>query len=505
MSLLSTRALGLTIGIPLFENLDLTLNKGDRVGLIAANGRGKSSLLAALTGELEPTTGEITRARGLMVGHLAQYVPEEIMGLAAYDAVLAALSEDAAENESWRVDIVLEDLKIPAEFWQRPLSALSGGWQRLILLARAAVIEPDLILMDEPTNHLDLARIVMLEQWMAGLPRDLPMLIASHDRAFLDNVTNRTVFLRPDGGRSFPVAYSHARIELEKADEADARRHENDMNKANQLRRQAAKLKNIGINSGSDLLVNKTKQLAERAAKLEAAAKPAHQERSAGDIRLTNSDTHAKALVTFEDASIETPDGTPLFRTGKVWINRGDRIVLMGRNGTGKTQLMTRLARAIGGEDAAIRATPSVVSGHSDQGLTQLDGYASPMEAITHPFDIGDQRARGVLAGAGMSVDVQNGPIAALSGGQRARLAMLILRLSRPNFYLLDEPTNHLDIEGQEALEEELLAHGATCLFVSHDRSFVRAVANRFWEVDRGRICEVDTSEGFFADQVNKS
>ena len=502
MSLLNTRALGITLGLPLFSGLDLTLNKADRIGLVAANGRGKSTLLNCLDGSDEPTTGEITRARGLTIGHLRQHVPAELLETAVHAAVLGGLNADAAEHESWRADIILEDLRIPVDLWHAPLSGLSGGWQRLVMLARMAVAEPDLMLMDEPTNHLDLARIALLEAWVGNLPRDLPMLIASHDRAFLDAITNRTLLLRPENSRDVPLPFSAARVELAKSDQADARRFENDLNKANQLRRQAAKLKNIGINSGSDLLVNKTKQLKERAEKLEAAAKPSHQERSAGAIKLTNSGTHAKALVSFDNAQITTPDGRALFQTGTVWINKGDRIVLLGQNGTGKTQLISRLHRAFSGDDPQIKATPSVVLGHSDQGLTQLNDAASPMEAITHRFDIGDARARATLAGAGMSVDVQNGPLSALSGGQKARLAMLVLRLTHPNFYLLDEPTNHLDIEGQETLEDELLAHDATCLLVSHDRSFVRAVGNRFWQIERGRLTEVENPEAFFAESV---
>jgi ATPase subunit of ABC transporter with duplicated ATPase domains len=503
MSILTLRALGVTLGVPLFTGLDLTIGRADRIGLVAANGRGKSTLLGCLSGTHEPTTGEITRARGLRIGHLAQDIPSALGPLPLRDAVLSALPADQPEAESWRADIVLDDLSIPEEHRSTPLAALSGGWQRLAMLARVWVTEPDLMLMDEPTNHLDLARIGLLERWIATLPRDLPMLIASHDRAFLDAVTNRTLFLRTERSRLFPLPFSPARIAMDEADAADGRQFDNDMKKAAQLRRQAAKLKNIGINSGSDLLITKTKQLKDRAAKLEDAARPAHAERSAGAIRLMNSGTHAKALIAFEDAQIATPDGRVLFKTGQVWINRGDRIVLLGRNGTGKTRLMTRLAEALGGaEDTAIRVTPSVVPGISDQGLTQLDRYKTPMQAITHQFDLGDQRARGVLAGAGMAIDRQDGPVKALSGGQKARLAMLILRLSQPNFYLLDEPTNHLDIEGQEALETELLAHEATCLLVSHDRSFVRAVGNRFWQIVRNRLIEVEDPEAFFAEQM---
>ena len=121
------------------------------------------------------------------------------------------------------------------------------------------------------------------------------------------------------------------------------------------------------------------------------------------------------------------------------------------------------------------------------------------MEAIVRRFEVGDQRARTLLAGAGIAIPMQSRRIGDLSGGQRARLNALILRLTNPNFYLLDEPTNHLDIEGQEALEKELIAHQTSCLFVSHDRSFVRAVGNRFWTIERGRLLELESPEQFFS------
>ena len=331
------------------------------------------------------------------------------------------------------------------------------------------------------------------------------MIVASHDRAFLDSVTNRTLFLRPEGSRDFALPFSRARVALDEADEADGRRFDKEMKKAAQLRRQAAKLNNIGINSGSDLLVKKTKQLKDRAEKVEQASRPAHKELSAGAIRLTNSGTHAKALISLENATIATPDGRALFDTGRTWINRGDRVVILGPNGAGKTRLITRIAAVLrGDEDPEIRATPSVIAGISDQQLSQIDEAATPMQVITGQFDIGDARARAALAGAGMDVRLQEAKVSALSGGQKARLAMLVLRLSQPNFYLLDEPTNHLDIEGQEALESEIVGREATCLIVSHDRSFVRSVGTRFWQIDRRRLIEVESPEPFFAEALGE-
>ena len=501
MTLLATRALSLTLGLPLFTDLSFTVTPGDRIGLVAANGRGKTSLLAVLAGTSEPTTGDVTRARGLKSALVLQDVPPHLLALTFRAAVLAALTPDQADSESWRVDVVLDDLSVPEAQRDTPLQALSGGWQRTALLARAAIAEPDLYLLDEPTNHLDLARIGILQDWLTALPRDTGVIITSHDRAFLDRATNRTLFLRADRSRFFALPYSHARTELEKADDADERRFDNDLARADQLRRQAAKLKNIGINSGSDLLITKTKQLTERAARIEASARPAHKEASAGAIKLTNSGTHAKALIALNEAVISTPDGRELFRTGQKWIEKGDRVVLLGANGTGKTQLVRAVLAAIEGRDGAIKAVPSLALGYSDQGLAQLPDQATPFDLVTRQTEA-DSTARNLLAGAGVKTDWQSKPLAKLSGGQKARLAMLLLRLSNPNFYLLDEPTNHLDIEGQEALEAELLTQGATCLLVSHDRHFVRAVGSRFWQIIGKRLTEVDDPEAFFAAEI---
>lgn len=502
MTLININALGVTLGDTLFSDLSLTISKADRIGIVAANGRGKSTLFGCIAGQSEPTTGEITRARGTRIGYVRQDIPEDALALTFYDYVRTALPADQADYESWRADVLLDDLSVPVDLQHKPLNALSGGWQRTALLAAVWITEPDLLLLDEPTNHLDLSRIALLENWLASLPHHVPAMIISHDRAFLDKTTNRTLFLRPERSRVFSQPFTAARSALDDADAADERRFANDLNKAQQLRKQAAKLKNIGINSGSDLLVVKTKQLTERAEKMEAAAKPAHHERGAGDIKLGNSGTHAKALISFDDVAVETPDRRLLYKTGKKWITRGDRVVLLGANGTGKTQMVKMIAQALAGSDDTVKCAPSVVPAYSDQHLSQLDAFKTPIEAITDQFDIGDQRARAVLAGAGINVQLQKTAITQLSGGQKSRLAMLILRLKDPNFYLLDEPTNHLDIEGQEALEDELIAHHASCLLVSHDRSFLRNVGNRFWWIKKGKLEEVDDPETFLQGEM---
>lgn len=502
MTLITLRNLGVTLNAPLFSRLDLTINAGDRIGLVAGNGRGKSTLLRCIAGVAEPTEGGIASARGLTIGYVAQEIPAALADTPLHAAVLDMLPLDRQASEGWRVDVALESLEVPEALWQRPMKQLSGGWKRIAMIARVVATEADVLLLDEPTNHLDLDRICQLEAWLNALPRQMPVVIASHDRAFLDATTNRTVFLRPERSPMFSLPYTQARAALSEADASDERRYRRDLKAAEQLRQRAAKLNNIGVNSGSDLLLQKTKQLKQRAEKLEGAAKPAHLERSAGTIKLTNRGTHARVLIALDDAAIATPDGRLLFKTGKQFICKGDRVVLLGPNGAGKTRLVAMLRKAIESPEAApagIKVTQSLALGYCGQDLADLADADTPMHAIVNRFAVGDQRARALLAGAGLSVAMQDRPIARLSGGQKARLGMLLLRLAQPNFYLLDEPTNHLDIDGQEALEDELLEHQASCLLVSHDRNFVRTVGNRFWLIESKKLVELEGPESFFA------
>ena len=417
--------------------------------------------------------------------------------------MLEALSPDQQLSESWRVDVALEQLEVPEALREMPLKQLSGGWQRFAMLARVLVTDADVLLLDEPTNHLDLARIGQLEDWLNALPREMPVVIASHDRAFLDATTNRTLFLRPEQSQIFSLPYTAAREALREADAAEERRYARDLKTAQQLRQQAAKLNNIGINSGSDLLLSKTRQLKARAERLEDAAKPAHLERSAGTIRLANRANARKS----SGRRWRTPRSRRrtagcCSRPASSSSARATGSCCWDRTASGKTRLLKMLRAAIDNPDAApagIKATQSLVLGYCDQALAGLDDRETPMRTIVRRFDVGDQRARTLLAGAGLAIEKQGRPIAQLSGGQKARLGMLVLRLTQPNFYLLDEPTNHLDIEGQEALEDELLDPQASCLLVSHDRSFVRNVGNRFWLIERKKLVELDGPERFFA------
>lgn len=304
-----------------YSNLNITIADGDRIGLVAGNGNGKTTLLRIIAGLAEPSTGDVVRSRGLTVGYVEQDVPVSLIGLTLYQAVLQALPMAERAREGWRVDVALDELETPTALQERLIGELSGGWQRIALLARCWISQPDALLLDEPTNHLDLAKLYQIERWMGRVAGQVPMVIASHDRDFLDATTNRTLFLRPETSRYVALPYSAARAAVAQDDAAAAAKFEKHLKEADKLRQQARKLTNIGINSGSDLLTVKAKQLKDRAGTIEAAARAGHQERS-GDIRLSNSGTHAKVLVGIENATVTTPTGDPLFKIGKLHLLR---------------------------------------------------------------------------------------------------------------------------------------------------------------------------------------
>ena len=493
MGSISLRRVGVVTPRPLFENLSLVIGPGDRVGLVAGNGGGKTTLLRCIAGLAEPTSGEIVRSRGLRVAFVEQDVPDTLLALPLAEAIRRALPPAERDANEWRVGVILDDFATPDELRGRPVGQLSGGWQRLAMIARAWITEPDALLLDEPTNHLDLEKIQRLERWIADEAGGIPSIIASHDRSFLDACTNRTLFLRPGACQFYSHSYSAARGLLADDDAAAERKFEKGAREAERLRRNAAELKNVGINSGSDLLQKKAMFLNKRAEALEETLRPAAVER-VGDIRLTNRGTHARVLLGISGLDIRTPDGRALLRIEKLNVFQEDRIVVLGRNGVGKTLLIQHILRAADG----VRFAQSVILGYVDQLMSQLPPADTPHGYIAEQFRLGDQRSTSLLAGAGFSVEMQRRPIGVLSPGQKARLGLLALRLTEPNFYLMDEPTNHVDIAGQERLEAEILEHRPTCILVSHDRSFVAAIATRFLLIERGKLVEVDGAEGFY-------
>ncbi len=212
-----------------------------RTALVGENGAGKSTLLKCLSGELELNRGKVIRSRGLRVGYLPQEVPDDLAALTVRQVLELSLERIGALGEDWRIDVLLEEIGVSYEAAEQPFGALSGGWQRLILIAGAARLEePDILILDEPTNHLDIANINMLETW---LTRDfrLPMLIVSHDREFLNRVSTRTLFLRDDGAHAFKTPFAQAREELLRRDAAAGVRRQIEEKEIKRLEKAAAR------------------------------------------------------------------------------------------------------------------------------------------------------------------------------------------------------------------------------------------------------------------------
>jgi ATPase subunit of ABC transporter with duplicated ATPase domains len=496
MSLINMRNLGVFSPRVLFQHFDLSVHETDRIGLVAGNGAGKTTLLRCLAGQTEPGAGDITRRRGLRVGFVEQDVPNTLLELPLHEAIRRALPLPDRETDAWKVGMVLDILDTPATMRERKFSELSGGWQRLALIARVWVTDPDILLLDEPTNHLDLQRLAVLENWINHATDGVAMVIASHDRQFLDNCTNRTLFLRPDDTRIYAHPFSRARALLAADDSARETKLASDGKEVERLRRNAGRLRNVGVNSGSDLLLKKSKQLSDRAEAIEQSLRPVAKPRT-GEIRLANRGTHAKVLVTLDNVAITAPDGRPLFHSGVLKIFQHDRIVVSRPNGVGKSQFIRLLHRATQETETppGVTISPTVVVGYLDQQMSQLPLQPTLLDFIAGEFRLGDQRSLSLLAGAGFDIDTQRRPIANLSPGQKARLGLLALRLAEPNFYLMDEPTNHVDIAGQERLEAEILTHEATCVPVSHDRFFARTIGTRFLRIEGNRMHEMDTAD----------
>ena len=341
----------------------------------------------------------------------------------------------------------------------------------------------------------------MLETWLNQEVVSIPLLIVSHDRRFLDTCTNRTLFLRPDESRIYSYPFSKARELLFEDDRALENKRDREVKEMQRLRKSAHNLRQIGVNNYSAAALRKSIQIANRAEAIEDSLQKVHVEQQR-DIKLSSRETHSKRLVTIEDLTIKRPDGVPLFQIGSLSIRRSERVVILGRNGTGKTQFVQRLRTAFadveGARGEGLAIAPSLVIGYIDQNMSQLPENETLRDYLSSAHQTGDQRATALLVSSGFPIGQHSQKIRELSPGQKARVTLLSFRLQEPSFYLMDEPTNNLDIAGQEQLETEILAHEATAVLVSHDRSFVENTGTRFLVIEESRLFELGTPEIFY-------
>ncbi len=492
----------------LFNGLTLRVESGDKIGLIGANGVGKTTLFRLLAGEEPPDEGRVVKAAGLRLATMRQHVPEaadqtmrEFM-LAAF-APLVALERELEETrraleaspgeellarqqallEHWgredgptfrsRCEAALTGLGFTEQQKALPLCSLSGGQRSKLALARLLVAPADLLLLDEPTNHLDLAATAWLEETLRTAKP--AFVVVSHDRAFLDAVTNRTAELSHGGltaAKGNYTAYAALKAQRQAAEEKHYQKQRQEIER---LEASAAQLRQWNREKSVKRAENKQKEIDRRTEQLQKPVAEGRAPRFAFIPALPGPGEVLRA----EGISIAFGDGAPLYSGVSLLLRRGERVFLTGPNGCGKTTLLRQLLGQLKGE-GSVYFGPGVSVGYYDQTGRDLNPAKTVLQEVwdTYP-KLPLTRVRGALAAFLFTGDAVDRPVGLCSGGERARLALCKTMLAGHNLLLLDEPTNHLDIPSREALEAALAGYTGTLLMVSHDRYFIHKLATR--------------------------
>ncbi|MCP1644089.1 ATP-binding cassette subfamily F protein uup [Pseudomonas citronellolis] len=498
MTLLKFTDVSLAFGTtPLLDQVSWQIEKGERVCIIGRNGTGKSSMLKLVKGEQMPDDGAIWRAPALKIGELPQELPVADERT-VYDVVAEGLAEvgellsryhhlslhiqgeddltqlarvqQALEaRDGWRlqqlVETTLTRLQLPAD---KTLSELSGGWRRRVLLAQALVAEPDLLLLDEPTNHLDIGAIAWLEEALAGFPG--AVLFITHDRAFLQAVANRILEL--DRGHLIDWKGDYASFLVHKEQQLAAEEA------ANALFDKRLAQEEVWIRQG--IKARRTRNEGRvRALKAMRNERAERRERTGkASFQMETAEKSGKQVIVAEKVGFAHPGGEPLIRDFSLVLQRGDRIGLLGANGTGKTTLLKLLLGDLQPTSGSIKEGTRLEVAYFDQLRHQLEPEKTVIDNIAEgrEFITINGQNRHVLSYLGdflFSPQRARTPVKALSGGERARLLLAKLFSKPANLLVLDEPTNDLDVETLELLEEVLLSFDGTVLMVSHDRAFL--------------------------------
>ncbi len=516
---------------PLFEQADLTLNPGEKIGLIGANGAGKSTLFAMLRDELHPDAGSIDYPKQWRVAHVAQETPALDRAAVDYaidgDAQLRALEGELhtlegqgaqadghrigelhaklADADAYtvksRAEQLLTGLGFSEQQMTQPVASFSGGWRMRLNLAQALMCPSELLLLDEPTNHLDLDAILWLEDWLKRYPGTL--IVISHDRDFLDGVTNVIVHIderklkRYSGNYSAFERQRAAQLELAQAMlERQQRKRAHLQSFIDRFKAKATKAKQAQ---------SRVKALArmEELAPLRAAAEFSFE------FREPERAPNPMLVLDKVDAGYRSDSGDEkiIVRGIEFALQSGQRIGLLGVNGAGKSTLIKTIAGDIPPLHGVARFGKGLVIGYFAQHqLEMLRPDDSPlMHLVRIAPDVREQELRDFLGSFNFPGEMVKSPIAPFSGGEKARLALALIVWQRPNLLLLDEPTNHLDLETREALTEALAQFEGTVLLVSHDRHLLRATADEFMIVADGRLRPFDGDLDDYRDWLFKS
>jgi ABC transport system ATP-binding/permease protein len=452
---------------PLLDNIALQIRKGERVCLLGRNGEGKSSLLQVITRQIVPDGGDVWIRPGAKVASLAQEVSP-----ASDETVLAVVKQGVASGGAdgdWQaelqVDQVMARLQLDRD---APLSALSGGWRRRVMLGRALVSAPDLLMLDEPTNHLDIDAITWLEDMMIDF--DGALLFISHDRAFVRRLATRIVELDRGQLRGWPGSYDDYVLQKRAALEVEAKH-------AALFDKKLAQ-EEVWIRQGVE--ARRTRNEGRVRALKQLRIERRERRERIGQVELKVQDAAPSGKLVFEARNVSLNFGAaPVIAGFSARIMRGDRIGIIGPNGCGKTTLIKLLVGDLEPTEGSIYRGTSLLPAYFDQQREQLDSAASIMDNVTggsgETVTI-DGRARHVssyLRDFLFPQERLHAPVSMLSGGERNRLLLAKLFAKPSNLLVMDEPTNDLDAETLDLLEEMVADYPGTLLLVSHDRAFL--------------------------------
>ena len=506
-------------GVTILQDASFHIEEREKAALVGINGAGKSTLFRIIVGELSPDNGQVILAKGKTLGYLAQHQEME-NELTIYDCLLQVkqhildmeirMREMEAEMKhitgealtklmdsysrlthefemengyAYKSELtgVLKGLGFQEEDFQKQVSTLSGGQKTRVALGRLLLSKPDIILLDEPTNHLDMDSIAWLETYLLNYPG--AVFIVSHDRYFLDKVATKIVEI--DNGKVSAFAgnysaYSEKKALLRKA------AYQAYLNQQQEIKHQEeviAKLKSFNREKSIRRAESREKMLD----KMEVLEKPVEID-SSMKITLKPRITSGNDVLTVEGLGKSFPPLT-LFEDLNFSVKRGERVAIIGNNGTGKTTILKILNEIVPPDTGCFHLGSKVHIGYYDQEHHVLHNEKTIFEEISDDFPkLTNTEIRNLLAAFLFTGDDVFKPIQALSGGEKGRVSLAKLMLSEANFLILDEPTNHLDITSKEILEEALSNYEGTVLYVSHDRYFINKTATRILDLTNQKL-----------------
>ena len=509
----------------IFSDVNLTVNEGERVGLIGANGEGKTTLINLMLGNLDVVSGEITTKNGIRIGYLEQN-GGYISGATAYEEMRAVFSEQLAKieqlstlsskiavcdydsdefkilsakmdalndylsaHDAFNVDVKIKTVLNGMGFenaYSQVIDTMSGGEKTRLKLAKLLLEEPDLLILDEPTNHLDIATLFWLEEYLQTFKGAI--LIVSHDRYFLDRIIKKTFEIENKSVRYYNGNYSKYKILKAERVALMQKEYEKYLEETKKLEEYVAR---NGVRAST---AKSAQSRVKKLEKMEEKQKP-YLPPAPPRFKFSYVQEPYERVLTINNFDLSIGQKT-LVKDGNLQILRGQKVAIVGENGSGKS---TFLKAIIARTDEKIEVGRMVKFAYYDQENANLDGESTVLEEVWGRHVLATQtEVRSALARCGLFPEDMDKKIKSLSGGERAKLALCVFEGEKGNVLILDEPTNHLDLPARESLESALKQFDGTLIFVSHDRYFISSIADRVVEIENQKLNVFDGDYDFY-------